>query len=169
MLLLLLLLLLLLSSWPNESCETAGRRDGLAFLHASFSQLFHIFFFSFKSPSRNLNPFSPSSLLQVSFKELKSFTQTSATKATPNYTAQYLVKNLHPKLPSKAFQTKLKLACIPPSQCPRTEDLSILNAEMNWLHLNFGKNIARCLRQRHCKNVVTIHFPLPKKARVEGD
>jgi len=43
-LLLLLLLLLLLSSWPNESCETAGRRDGLAFLHASFSQLFHIFF-----------------------------------------------------------------------------------------------------------------------------
>jgi len=35
---------LLLSSWPNESCETAGRRDGLAFLHASFSQLFHIFF-----------------------------------------------------------------------------------------------------------------------------
>jgi hypothetical protein len=44
LLLLLLLLVLLLSSWPNESYETAGRRDGLAFLHASFSQLFHFFF-----------------------------------------------------------------------------------------------------------------------------
>ena len=42
--LLLLLLLLLLSSWPNESCETAGRREGLAFLHASFSQFLILIF-----------------------------------------------------------------------------------------------------------------------------